>query len=150
MLFRSGKLVVAGSTFFGGVDAGCCADRTLSVCNVGECALHVTSVEFRRKSRHWRLLHNPFPATLHPGSCLPVVLHYHAKERCARISELVIESDDPATPAMVVDVRAYTIWDGGCRDEGRREGCGREDCDDCRRGCHQGYPCSCCDDDDDD
>ena len=38
----SGKLTVAGSTTFGGVNAGCCADRTLSICNTGDCALNVT------------------------------------------------------------------------------------------------------------
>jgi hypothetical protein len=145
-----GKLAVAGSTTFGGVNACCCADRTLSVCNVGDCALNVASVHFRRKSRHWKLLHNPFPAKLRPGSCLPVVIQYHATEKCPRACELVIESDDPATPVRVVEVLAYTIWECGCK-----EGCGKEDCDDCRRGCcdkhsscRQGYPC--CDDDDDD
>ena len=142
----AGKLAVAGSTTFGGVSAGCCADRTISVCNVGDCALHVTDVRLRRPSRHWKLLHDPFPAKLHPGSCLPVVLHYHATERCSRICELVIRSDDPETPEKIIEVSAYTIWDDRCR----------EDCDDCRRGscerhhCRQGYPCGCEDDDDDD
>jgi len=141
----AGKLAVAGSTTFGGVSAGCCADRTISVCNVGDCALHVTSVRLRRRSRHWKLLHDPFPAKLHPGSCLPVVLHYHATERCSRICELVICSDDPETPEKIVEVSAYTIWDD------RRP----DDCDDCRRGsceryhCRQGYPCGCDDEDDD-
>jgi hypothetical protein len=143
-----GKLAVAGSTSFGGVTACCCADRTLSICNVGDCALHVTSVRFKRKRRPWRLLHNPFPAKLHPGSCLPVVIQYHATEKCARSCELVIESDDPATPVKIIEVLAYTVWDT----------CRREDCDDCRKGCcdkhggepcRQGYPC-CCEDDDDD
>jgi Abnormal spindle-like microcephaly-assoc'd, ASPM-SPD-2-Hydin len=145
-----GKLAVAGSTTFGGVNACCCADRTLSVCNVGDCALNVTSVHFKRKSRHWKLLHNPFPAKLRPGSCLPVVIQYHATEKCPRACELVIESDDPATPVKVVEVLAYTIWECGCK-----EPCGKEDCDDCRKNCcdkhsscRQGYPC--CDDDDED
>ncbi len=148
-----GKLTVAGSTTFGGVNAGCCADRTLSICNTGDCALEVTSVRFRRKSRRWRLLNNPFPTKLRPGSCLPVVIQYRADEKCPRPCELVIESDDPATPVKYVEILAYTIWDGCCK-----EGCeeGREDaCDDCRknccvkhRSCRQGYPC--CDDDDDD
>ena len=139
-----GKLAVTGSTTFGGVSAGCCADRTISVCNVGDCALHVRSVHLRRRSRHWKLLNDPFPAKLHPGSCLPVVLQYHATERCSRICELVIESDDPETPERIIEVSAYTIWDQGCG----------EDCDDCRRGgckrhhCRQGYPCGCEDDDD--
>ena len=91
----SGKLAVSGSTTFGGVNACCCADRTLSICNVGECNLNVTGVHFKRKSRHWRLLHNPFPAILRPGSCLPLVIQYHANEKCPRCCELVIESDDP-------------------------------------------------------
>ena len=145
-----GKLAVAGSTTFGGVNACCCADRTLSICNVGDCALHVTSVHFKRKSRHWKLLHNPFPAKLRPGSCMPVVIQYHATEKIARVCELVIESDDPATPVKIVEALAYTVWECGCKD-----GCGKEDCDDCRKNCcdkhsscHQGYPC--CDDDDED
>jgi photosystem II stability/assembly factor-like uncharacterized protein len=142
-----GKLTIAGSTTFGGVNACCCADRTLSVCNTGDCALNVTSVHFKRKSRHWRLLHNPFPEKLRPGSCLPVVIQYHATERCSRICELVIESDDPVTPVKCVEVQAYTIWDSCCNEE----------CDDCRKGCcerhhrehscRQGYPC-CCEEDD--
>ena len=41
--------------------------RTIAVCNVGDCDLHVTKVAFEHKNRHWRLVHNPFPATLHPG-----------------------------------------------------------------------------------
>ena len=140
-----GKLAVAGSTTFGGVNAGCCADRTLSICNTGDCALGITSVRFRRKSRHWRLLNNPFPAKLRAGSCLPVVIQYRANEKCSRFCELVIESDDPVTPVKFVEVLAYTIWDCCCKGE----------CDDCRKGCcekhpscRQGYPC--CDDDDDD
>jgi photosystem II stability/assembly factor-like uncharacterized protein len=146
----TGKLAIGGSTTFGGVNACCCADRTLSVCNTGDCALQVTSVHFKRKSRHWRLLHNPFPEKLRPGSCLPVVIQYHATERCARVCELIIESDDPATPVKCIEVQAYTIWDSCCKDH----------CEDCRKGCcdkshrepscHQGYPCCCEDDDDED
>jgi hypothetical protein len=143
-----GKLAVTGSTIFGGVSAGCFADRTVTITNVGDCALHVTKVHLRRKSRHWRLLHNPFPAKLHPGSSLSVVVQYRATEKCARITELVIESDDPVTPERSLELVAYTVWDACC---------GEDECDDCRRGackrhshsCRQGYP-DCCDDDDDD
>jgi hypothetical protein len=146
----SGKLVVAGSTTFGGVNACCCADRTLSICNAGDCALQVTTVRFKRKSRHWKLLHNPFPAKLRPGSCLSLVIQYRATEKCSRSCELVIESDDPVTPVKIVEVLAYTIWDSSFKG----------DCDDCRNGCcdrghrepscQQGYPCCCEDDGDDD
>ncbi|MBV9363047.1 MAG: choice-of-anchor D domain-containing protein [Solirubrobacterales bacterium] len=144
-----GKLAITGSTSFGGVTAGCCADRTLSICNVGDCHLDVKSVHFRRTSRHWRFLHNPFPAKLPPGSCLSVVLQYHATERCARICELVIESDDPKRPEKFVEVTAYTVWDCCCCDEDEdrhrrnRKKHHHEHC------CHQGYPCACEDDEED-
>ena len=58
-----GKLAVTGSLCFGGVKACCRAERTISICNVGECALHVASVAFKRKNKHWKLVNNPFPAT---------------------------------------------------------------------------------------
>jgi hypothetical protein len=72
----AGKLAVTGSLCFGGVPACSCAERTISICNVGACDLHVRSVAFKRKNRHWRLVNNPFPATLAPGSCLNVVVRY--------------------------------------------------------------------------
>jgi Abnormal spindle-like microcephaly-assoc'd, ASPM-SPD-2-Hydin len=145
-----GRITITGSTTFGGVNACCCADRTISICNVGDCALHVASAHFKRKSRHWKLLHNPFPAKLPPGSCLPLVIQYRATEKCSRSCELVIESDDPVTPVKIVEVLAYTIWNWSFK----------ADCDDCRKGCcdkghrepscQQGYPCCCEDDEDDD
>lgn len=146
----SGKLAVTGSTNFGGVTACCCADRTIAICNVGDCDLHVSSVGFKRNSRHWKLLHNPFPATVHAGSCLDVVIRYKATEKCARSCELIIESDDPGTPVRTIEVLAYTIWEPcGCRnccDECRKGTCNRTHTEHC---CQQGYPC-CCDDDEDD
>jgi len=144
----SGRLAVSGSTHFGGVQACCCADRTLFICNVGDCALNVTRVRFKRKSRHWKLLNNPFPARLHPGSSLALIIQYRATEKCSRCCELIIESDDPAQPDKTIEILAYTIWDS----------CHRENCADCRNDCDgdqhkqsrcsQGYPC-CSEDDDD-
>ncbi|MGC2404682.1 MAG: hypothetical protein WA510_33130, partial [Acidobacteriaceae bacterium] len=145
----SGKLAVSGSLCFGGVKACCRAERTLSICNVGDCSLHVTGVTFKRKSRHWKLINNPFPATLHPGSCLGVVIRYKATEKCPVCCELVITSDDPITPIKTLDVMAYTIWNQcGCK----------QCCDDCRKGCcdkcHsepccQGDADDCCQDEED-
>ncbi len=138
----AGKLAITGSNVFGGVNAHCCADRTLSICNIGGCDLHVSSVEFRRKSPHWKLLNSPFPATLRPGSCLGLTIRYKATEKCARCCELLIASDDPAIPVKTVELLAYTIWNEcGC-DDCHKEGCEKGHCDRCR----QGYPC-CCDDD---
>ena len=101
-----GKLAICGSTYFGEVDCGI-AQKSISICNVGDCKLHVTSVAFSRKRRHFKLINNPFPATLHPGSCLCVVIQYKAccEPECC---ELVIKSDDPDHPVKVLDVVAYT------------------------------------------
>jgi hypothetical protein len=109
----------------------------------------VTIVAFKRKSRHWKLINNPFPATLMPGSCLSVLIRYKATEKCPRCCELVITSDDPDTPVKMLDVMAYTIWND----------CGSKNCDDCRRGCcekHHDTSCiaqgidACCDDENND
>jgi photosystem II stability/assembly factor-like uncharacterized protein len=140
----AGKLAVTGSNIFGGVNAHCCADRTLSICNVGGCDLHVTSVGLKRKSAHWKLLNNPFPATLRPGSCLGLTIRYKATEKCPRCSELLIASDDPNVPVKTIELLAYTIWsECGCGcDDCRKEGAEKRHCEPCR----QGYPC-CCEDD---
>jgi hypothetical protein len=105
-LAPAGKLAVTGSADFGEVDCGF-AEKTIAICNTGECALHVTRVAFTRKRKHFRLIDNPFPATLAPGSCLGVVIRYEAScdpECC----ELVIESDDPTDPKRFLDVIAFT------------------------------------------
>jgi len=130
-----GKLAVTGSTCFGGVKACCCAERAISICNVGDCNLLVSSVAFKRKSAHWKLINNPFPATLRPGACLCVVIRYKATERYARSCELVITSDDPVTPVKTLDVLAHTIWDDcGCK----------HCCEDCKKGCCQKHHTECC------
>lgn len=137
----SGKLAVTGSLCFGGVKACCSAERTISICNVGECNLNVAGVAFKRKSRHWKLINNPFPAILHPGSCLDVVIRYKATEKCPRCCELVITSDDPITPINTLDVMAYTDWNE----------CYKQCCENCRKGCcdkqHHNKPCEECFDD---
>ncbi len=146
----AGKLAVTGSTCIGGVKEGCLGERAISICNVGDCKLHVTSVGFKRKNKHWKLVNNPFPARLHPGACLSVLIRYKASEKCPKASELVITSDDPDMPVKTMDLMAYTILgEHGCKN------C----CDDCRKGCcekHHDTPCgaqsidSCCDDEGDD
>jgi hypothetical protein len=132
----SGKLAVTGSACFGGVKACSCAERTISICNVGDCTLDVTSVAFKRKNPHWKLINNPFPAALHPGSCLGVVIRYQATERISRSCELLITSDDPTTPVKTLDVMAYTIWSE----------CGsKHSCEACKKGCCEQHhdDCSC-------
>lgn len=144
-----GRLAVTGSLCFGGVKACCRAERTLAICNVGECPLHVTSVAFKRKNPHWKLINNPFPATLAPGSCLGVVIRYKATEKCPIACELIIESDDPTTPVKTLDVMAYTVWDECC---GKRDcdACHGQGCDRCRcKGTCEGAADDCCTDEGD-
>jgi hypothetical protein len=102
----AGKVVVAGSTYFGEVDCGI-ARKVVSICNMGDYKLHVARVDFSRRRRHFRLINNPFPATLDPGSCLGVIIEYRAscEPECC---ELVIESDDPHHPVKMRDVVAFT------------------------------------------
>jgi hypothetical protein len=145
----AGRLVVSGSLCFGGVKACCRAERTLSICNMGECALHVSSVAFKRKNPHWKLINNPFPATLPPGACLGLVIRYKATEKCPVACELIITSNDPAAPVKTLDVMAYTIWDTCC---GRRDcdKCGGKGCERCRCGACDGAADDCCADEDED
>ena len=102
---------------------------------MGDCALDVTGVAFKRKSRFWKLINNPFPAVLHPGSCMGVVIRYKAEEKCPIACGLIITSDDPTTPVKTLDVMAYTIWNqGGCK----------HSCDDCKKGCCNRCHDDCC------
>jgi hypothetical protein len=128
-----GQLAVTGSTYFGAVKCRDRAFRTISICNVGDCDLHVSKVVFKHKSRHWALVHNPFPATIHPGSCLNVTIRYKATQSEPRPCELVIISDDPAMPVREVEVIAWTRC------------CCRECCDACRehRSCEERHKESC-------
>lgn len=145
----AGKIVVTGSACFGGVCACTCAERTITICNVGECQLLVSNVKFKRKNRHWKLINNPFPATLHSGSCLNLVIRYKATERCPRSQDLIILSDDPLTPIKEVELVAYTIWEQ-CDCKKCCENCRKGDCDKRHRDrCCKPSRDNCCDDDDD-
>jgi hypothetical protein len=128
-----GKLAITGSAVFGGVK--CCRheQRRVAICNVGDCTLHVHRIALRLHHKHFRLINNPFPAALHPGACLDVVVQYHAVQRAGKPCELVIESDDPHEPVRCVDVIAWTIWD--CCEEHECD-CHKEKCEP-RCDCHK-------------
>jgi photosystem II stability/assembly factor-like uncharacterized protein len=167
----SGRLTITGTADFGPVRLGDHARQTLSVCNTGDCDLHVTRVAFRppcpcdvarrspcgcgcgcgggcgghgdhhgpghgenddredggrddghgghhghstghgcrcdQKCLNFRILTNPFPATVHPGSCLGVLIEYVPTCDSAACCELVIESDDPTVPRKTVLVTGH-------------------------------------------
>ncbi len=67
-----------------------------------------------------RLINNPIHATLQPGSCLNVVIQYHAMERISRGCELIVKSDDPDHPIRTLEVVAWTLWEccGSCGNKG--------------------------------
>jgi hypothetical protein len=137
----SGKIVITGSAYFGGVKCGHKAFRTVTVCNTGDCDLHVTKCGLEHKNRHRRLIHNPFPNTLHPGACLDVVIRYHATECEPHCCELVIESDDPAKPKVEVEVVAWTLC---CCRECCEKCCEHRPCEDRHKECCKHHKCDCC------
>lgn len=138
----SGTLTITGTTEFEGCELGRRALQTLSVCNTGDCDLHVTRVGFlppcpcdehRRKpcgcSRpcgchdeheehdehrrndqccsNFRIVTNPFPATLHPGSCLGVLIEFVPTCDTAACCELIVECDDPEHPSRTLFVTGH-------------------------------------------
>ncbi len=135
----SGKLTLTGTTQFCEVELGDCAREILSVCNTGDCDLHVKSVAFKepdpcaafmygncdcggcscgcdesekpknrpvcdQKCLDFKILGNPFPAVVKPGSCLGVTIQYRPNCDGASCCQLVIESDDPDIPEKTVFV----------------------------------------------
>jgi HYDIN/CFA65/VesB family protein len=140
----AGKLAVTGTAYFGGVKCGRLAFRTIEVCNVGDCDLRVTKVDFKHRNRHWRLVHNPFPATLHPGSCLNVVIRYKATQREPRPCELAITSDDPLTPVREIEVIAWTLC---CCKKCCEECCAGRCCGAHHKECCENHRRECCEED---
>jgi hypothetical protein len=104
----SGKLAVTGTTKFGSVELGRHAERIVSICNTGACNLHVTDVRLKHRRRQFRLVHNPFPATVAPGSCLNVVIRFKATCDWKNETHLIVVSDDQDTPIKRLEVSGHT------------------------------------------
>jgi hypothetical protein len=103
-----GDVRVTGSTDFGEVCAGALAEKTISVCNVGQCNLLVTNVAFSPGCADFILVNNPFPAVVSPDSCVDVVIRYAPTSCGAKTCALVIRTDDPDTPVVTLTVTAST------------------------------------------
>jgi hypothetical protein len=107
-----GILAVTGSACFGEVIFGTRVQQRLTLNNVGDCDLHVTKVGFEGcrcpGCNTLKLVRNVFPATLHPGASLDLVLQYTATGGSACTRHLVIHSDDPDHPAVTIEVSAMT------------------------------------------
>jgi HYDIN/CFA65/VesB-like, Ig-like domain len=99
---------VTGSTEFGDVCAGVQSEKTLSVCDVGPCDLHVTSVAFEPACPDFTLVNNPFPATVSPDSCESVVIRFTPTSVGMKTCTLVIRTDDPDQPVISKTVKGNT------------------------------------------
>ena len=60
-----------------------------------------------QKCLNFRILTNPFPATVHPASCLGVLLQYVPSCGSAACCEPVIESHHPDRPRHIVLVTGH-------------------------------------------
>ena len=103
-----GDIRVTGSTDFGDVCGGTLAEKSVTVCNLGTCALAVTSVAFNPACADFTLVDNPFPATLPPGACQSVVVSFTPTSPGPKSCTLVVTSDDPDTPMVSRAVTANT------------------------------------------
>jgi len=103
-----GDIRVTGSTDFGDVCAGVQTEKVVSVCNVGECNLNVSSVSFVGDCPDFTLINNPFPAPVSPDSCESVTIRFKPKSCGEKSCTLRINSDDPDTPVVDLTVTANT------------------------------------------
>jgi hypothetical protein len=99
---------VTGSTAFGNVCAGTMAEKTVSVCDVGPCDLHVTSAAFEPPCPDFTIINNPFPATVSPDSCESLVIRFTPTSVGSKSCALVIRSDDPDSGVISKTVTADT------------------------------------------
>jgi hypothetical protein len=56
---------------------------------------------------NFTIVSNPFPATLHPGACLGVLIQYIPTCDSAACCELIIETDDPENPTRTLFVTGH-------------------------------------------
>jgi photosystem II stability/assembly factor-like uncharacterized protein len=102
-----GDIRVTGSTDFGDVCPGTIAEKTVSICNVGTCDLHVSSVSLG-SCTDFQLVNNPFPATVSHDSCLDVTIRFTPTSAGPKSCTLTINSDDPDQPVIQKTVTANT------------------------------------------
>ncbi len=97
---------VTGSTDFGVVSAWSPGEKTVSVCNPGDCDLAVTGAAVNCPD--FTLIANPFPATVGPGACLDLVVRFTPTEDGPKSCELGINTNDPDTPLITRTLTART------------------------------------------
>jgi hypothetical protein len=99
---------VTGSTDFGAVCAGAVAEKTVSVCNVGRCDLHIVSASFVPPCPDFTIVHNPFPATISHDACVGLTIRFTPTSPGPKSCNLVVTSDDSDSPILGLTVTANT------------------------------------------
>lgn len=103
----AGDVRVTGSTDFGDVCAGALVEKTIQVCNVGTCDLHVTSASLG-SCTDFQIVNNPFPATISHDSCVGFGIRFTPTSAGPKSCTLTLNTDDPDTPSIVKTVTANT------------------------------------------
>ena len=99
---------VTGNAAFGDVCAENTANQTISVCNVGVSNLMVTSAAFVPACPDFTLVNNPFPAPVSPDFCIDLVIRFTPTSAGPKSCTLVITTNDPDTPEIVMGVTGNT------------------------------------------
>jgi hypothetical protein len=97
---------VTGSTAFGVVSAWTPGERTVTVCNVGQCPLSVTGAAL--SCTDFTLAASPLPAMLAPAACVDLTVEFTPALPGAKSCQLQITSDDPDTPLVELTLTAKT------------------------------------------
>jgi hypothetical protein len=114
-----GDINVSGSTDFGDVCADTVAEKTITVCNTGNCPLNVASASI--DNAEFTIVSNPFPAVIQSGACLEIVVRFTPTSNGPKSATLTIVSDDPDenpveltltgnTPETVIAVPATPVF----------------------------------------
>jgi hypothetical protein len=101
-----GDVRLTGSGDFGDVCAEAPEEKTISVCNVGPCDLAVSAATV--DCADFTIVNSPFPATVSPDSCLDLVVAFTPTDAGPKACKLTVLSDDPDTPAAMLDLTANT------------------------------------------
>jgi hypothetical protein len=100
------NIEVTGSTEFGVTSAWLPAEKTVTVCNTGECRLAVASAVIG--CADFSLVADPLPVDLQAGSCIDLVVEFTPALPGPKSCQLTINSDDPDAPAVVRTLTAQT------------------------------------------
>jgi hypothetical protein len=97
---------VTGSTSFGVVSAWTPGERTVAICNIGQCPLSATGASI--DCADFSLVSNPLPATPGAGACLDLTVAFTPLLPGPKSCQLEITSDDPDTPVVTRTLSAKT------------------------------------------